>query len=318
MFLVMACQRSTTPTSMDNPVAPHTIQTGYIMLGKTGVGTTLKSAAPHNGTSRWLLSASPQGSQVVVPDNDGDTFTFVPDQTGTYLFIRFSETPDKQNTRTLYSIEIVDTKVTDSLIKHDGATSRCVSCHTIGEMSRNKNHIGADNECGTCHSINGWKPTIAFSHDDTLGFLCNECHDGKTARGKTSGHPITQQQCNTCHLTSSWTPQVDKVSRGSENAAATIAHKHKITDTHCVTCHDGMNASGKSAMHLATSDSCGTCHTQGGWRAVYRVNHASLFGSCTTCHASPSRHRAVHVVDAQETIEETIGHPYFDLTPPIT
>jgi hypothetical protein len=63
----------------------------------------------------------------------------------------------------------------------------------------------------------------------------------------------------------------------------------------CMTCHNGMRATGKSANHFVTAKSCDTCHRTTAWRPVMSYSHTSPFYrphnpgvTCMTCHKSNS------------------------------
>ena len=51
----------------------------------------------------------------------------------------------------------------------------------------------------------------------------------------------------------------------------------------CVSCHNGVTATGKQAGHPPTSERCEDCHTTVTWSNA-RFDHADVTGSCTSCH----------------------------------
>ncbi|MBV9913874.1 MAG: hypothetical protein JOZ93_14930, partial [Sinobacteraceae bacterium] len=54
----------------------------------------------------------------------------------------------------------------------------------------------------------------------------------------------------------------------------------------CVTCHNGVAATGKPRMHVASNSQCENCHTTNGWIPA-RFEHSALMPhTCTTCHDS--------------------------------
>ncbi|MGA9340873.1 MAG: hypothetical protein WBV61_00890, partial [Rhodanobacteraceae bacterium] len=55
------------------------------------------------------------------------------------------------------------------------------------------------------------------------------------------------------------------------------------TPTACVACHNGTQATGKSASHAPTSSSCEGCHSTGNWKVV-RYDHSLALGPCIGCH----------------------------------
>ncbi len=65
---------------------------------------------------------------------------------------------------------------------------------------------------------------------------------------------------------------------------------HQGLSSDCVTCHEeGTGVAGafpKKALHIASSDTCATCHiaSRDGFIAVHYVDHAEIFGGCSECH----------------------------------
>ncbi|WP_316227486.1 cytochrome c3 family protein, partial [Bradyrhizobium sp. SZCCHNR1047] len=59
---------------------------------------------------------------------------------------------------------------------------------------------------------------------------CANCHNGTTARGKSSNHLQTNLPCESCHT--------------STASFGGAAFKHAATDTNCATCHNGKTAMG--------------------------------------------------------------------------
>ncbi|WP_338353454.1 hypothetical protein, partial [Thalassolituus oleivorans] len=52
----------------------------------------------------------------------------------------------------------------------------------------------------------------------------------------------------------------------------------------CATCHNGTTATGKSASHIQTTESCDACHSTTSWITA-GFNHDSVVpGTCATCH----------------------------------
>jgi len=72
----------------------------------------------------------------------------------------------------------------------------------------------------------------------------------------------------------------------------TATPNDNCTDSHsfdiCVSCHDGIVASGKSTIHINTTNDCGACHAQypSLWIPVPAsvVDHTQVIGTCSSCH----------------------------------
>jgi hypothetical protein len=58
----------------------------------------------------------------------------------------------------------------------------------------------------------------------------------------------------------------------------------RVAGQTCLTCHDQASGLGKPASHLATSNSCDTCHATFAWLPVTRVDHSQVKGTCASCH----------------------------------
>ena len=52
----------------------------------------------------------------------------------------------------------------------------------------------------------------------------------------------------------------------------------------CVTCHDGLVATGKASNHPRTTNTCADCHGTIAWSPVIRIDHADVLGACVSCH----------------------------------
>ena len=155
----------------------------------------------------------------------------------------------------------------------------CVTCHD-GATSTGKppNHPNTTDNCEACHNTSTWLPLrLPFSHDEALD-LCSNCHNNVIATGKGPAHVVTPLECDNCHNTVAWIPA---------NAGGT-APDHSTFSGNCVTCHNGVDASGKNATHINSSDVCDACHQPfpATWRPLpaSAVNHTQTIGSCASCH----------------------------------
>ena len=62
---------------------------------------------------------------------------------------------------------------------------------------------------------------------------------------------------------------------------------HGGLTSNCIQCHTGsVNPTllGKPSTHIATSNSCQSCHTPVGFGTVAFVDHQEVFGNCSDCH----------------------------------
>ncbi len=52
----------------------------------------------------------------------------------------------------------------------------------------------------------------------------------------------------------------------------------------CSSCHEGTISTGKSAIHINSSDTCDDCHNSSAWSPVAQMDHGSVIGNCNSCH----------------------------------
>ena len=80
---------------------------------------------------------------------------------------------------------------------------------------------------------------------------CVSCHNGTLAQGKGPTHPATSDTCAACHTVLGWNPP--KVVDHTQIPLSIAGF--------CIICHNGVQAAGKPANHIATNLECGDCHT---------------------------------------------------------
>jgi len=76
----------------------------------------------------------------------------------------------------------------------------------------------------------------------------------------------------------------------------------RVAGSTCVSCHGAGSGIGKPASHIATTDSCESCHTTLAWLPVTRVDHLQVRGSCASCHngAAASGKGSNHIVSGND------------------
>lgn len=151
--------------------------------------------------------------------------------------------------------------------------------------------------CGTALAQNQPATDASFDHAKTGFFLgaqhlsarCESCHTQGVFRG-------TPRDCASCHRNTSrptatqfpvrhipTTQACDNCHRASVWNVVNFRHQG-VTKGTCLTCHNGIYASGKSATHQPTVRSCDFCHNTIIWTAT-RYNHDGVVpGTCETCH----------------------------------
>ncbi len=170
---------------------------------------------------------------------------------------------------------------------HTGIATNCASCHDGAQaMGKTSNHIPTTTTpCETCHTSTvtpGGFATWRMNHTSVATTSCATCHTGTYPNGR--GKPLPSHAtgskatgaCSLCHKsTSAWLP---------------AGMDHTGISTGCASCHDGVQATGKTANHIPTGTiACEICHTStvvpGGF-ATWRMNHTSVAAtSCATCHS---------------------------------
>ena len=157
-----------------------------------------------------------------------------------------------------------------------GTPRDCATCHASGSQfnatPKTPGHIPATNNCAACHDTNTFRPQVHFDHTEVLG-NCVSCHNGSLAQGEGPTHPATSQDCAACHTVLSWNPP--KFVDHTQIPLAMAGF--------CIICHNGSQASGKPANHIATSLECGDCHLTTTWASA-TFDHSGIRTGCFSCH----------------------------------
>jgi len=169
---------------------------------------------------------------------------------------------------------------------HSGfSPAECAGCHNgVTASGKLPTHINSTDMCASCHQPfpASWAPVAnsAVDHNEVLG-TCSSCHNGTTATGKGPTHIITNDECDTCHAVSAWIPASGGPGGGAPDHSSFLP-------TDCAGCHNGVNASGKTATHINSTDMCASCHQPfpANWApvAATAVDHGEVIGICSSCH----------------------------------
>jgi hypothetical protein len=157
-----------------------------------------------------------------------------------------------------------------------GTPRDCGTCHTTGSQfnatPKPPTHVPSTNNCAACHDTIAFRPAVHFDHVNVMGG-CVNCHNGTIAQGEGPTHPATTQNCQACHSVLAWNP-------------ATAVDHSQIPEAvagFCIVCHNGVQASGKSVGHIATSLECGDCHSTTSWLGA-NFDHTGITTGCYSCH----------------------------------
>lgn len=176
-------------------------------------------------------------------------------------------------------------------VDHSAFSGNCISCHdNVIASGKNASHINTTDNCDACHRTfpAPWVPVpvAEVDHNEVLG-ICSGCHNGTIAIGKGTGHVITTEECDACHVTApqGWLiPFTGGTGTGGGTTAPPPGTDHSSFVGSCVSCHNGVDASGKSPTHPLTSNLCDACHTETAWLPIFLVDHNQTVGSCVSCH----------------------------------
>src|ERR1700722_10147574 len=157
-----------------------------------------------------------------------------------------------------------------------GTPRDCGTCHITGSLfdatPKTATHIPSTNNCAACHNTISFRPDVHFDHAEVMG-SCISCHNGSIAEGEGPTHPATSQDCAACHTVISWNPPkfVDHTQIPLSVAGF------------CIICHNGTQAAGKPANHIATNLECGDCHLTTTWTGA-TFDHTGIASGCVSCH----------------------------------
>jgi hypothetical protein len=157
-----------------------------------------------------------------------------------------------------------------------GTPRNCGFCHvegsTFNATPKTPTHIPSTNNCAACHDTFAFRPDVHFDHREVLG-SCVTCHNGSTAQGKGPTHPATSDACDACHTVLSWNP-----TKAVDHTQIPLA-----VAGFCIICHNGTQATGKPAGHIATNLECGDCHLTTNWLGA-TFDHTGITSNCASCH----------------------------------
>ena len=170
---------------------------------------------------------------------------------------------------------------------------QCMACHngrqSAGRPPTHSSGFRATASCDSCHRSFTWLPA-SWNHIGVTPHTCDSggCHVVNANQYyKPANHQTTPYldrntfYCDECHNFVSWVP-------------ALFIHDRPSPVGVCMGCHDGSNAPGKSAGHVATTSDCNSCHTSTiswlGALGAMPANHIPFNAgvTCTACHPTPT------------------------------
>jgi hypothetical protein len=207
---------------------------------------------------------------------------------------------------------------------HTGVVTGCFKCHDgVSATGKSGAHLTTSNNCEACHNTIAWAPAH-FDHTASPITNCVDCHDGRRATGRSFAHFKTTNDCASCHVIAAWKPAKfdHNLALDLPNCFSCHDGNHPLalgkklghipssnicTDCHsntqnytswtnakfnhngivggCFACHNSVTATGKNKTHLATTDSCESCHAPGVNWATSKFDHTQTAGgTCASCH----------------------------------
>ncbi len=180
----------------------------------------------------------------------------------------------------------VFTTFSGTIMKHAAVRAMtCMSCHEIGMTWK------------TNTGVRLWVRDSANHHK---GVDCggSGCHSTRDKFGARRGAPLTPAQ-RAGNFTA--VPSLG----GGATLGRTAGFDHRrVVGSSCQSCHGAASGIGKPVTHIASSDSCGTCHTTLAWLPVSSVDHLQVKGSCSSCHnGSVARGKGTHHIASNNSCE---------------
>ena len=166
----------------------------------------------------------------------------------------------------LCHVPTVFTSFAGTIMKHAVVRAMtCVSCHEIGMQWKTNTGVRLWVRDGANH----------YKGQDCGGSGCHSTRDKYTAR---RGGPLGAAQ------KAGATGSAPALSAAASLGSSTGFNHRRVAGTACLSCHGPTSGIGKPASHIATSDSCESCHMTAAWLPVTRVDHMQAKGSCVSCH----------------------------------
>ena len=130
-------------------------------------------------------------------------------------------------------------------------------------------------DCSSCHNPSSWDggaQTRAAAKATTRGVVT-----AVVAAPNGAARPNAAEASNAV-------PAAIGSSRGiGTRGMVSAAVSHVGVTAGCVSCHNGVLASGKGSNHITGSNLCQNCHITAGWLPA-RFDHQGVTAACASCH----------------------------------
>jgi hypothetical protein len=160
----------------------------------------------------------------------------------------------------------VFTTFSGTIMKHAAVRAMtCMSCHELGMKWK------------TNTGVRLWVRDSAGHH---AGVDCggSGCHSTRDKFGARRGVAVTGTQ------KAGGATGVPALGGASALGRSAGFNHRRVLGSACLGCHGAASGLGKPTTHIASSDSCDSCHTTLAWMPVASVDHLQVKGSCSSCH----------------------------------
>jgi hypothetical protein len=149
-----------------------------------------------------------------------------------------------------------------AIVEHSAlpSTTRCDSCHVDGSATlvgkddkTNPAHLVTSLDCRSCHTTATFVGGT-WTHDSSSAGVCDQCHNGTDATGKSGTHFSTDFQCDVCHSTNGWAPTIF-----SHDPGGNYPGDHR-RDPGCSGCHGSIVTTPFVYPSAQYAPFCAACH----------------------------------------------------------
>jgi hypothetical protein len=194
------------------------------------------------------------------------------------------------------------------LLTDTGGT--CDQCHDATTLAfygvsnlqhrPNGHHVGQD--CNGCHGTNNWsnaqvRKTAAApaTTKTTVGIVANTGLVGRSVNSGLLSQSGVQLRGGLVAGGIAGSAALATGSTGATSMPGITRVSHAGVVANCFSCHNGVLATGKGPLHIASNNTCENCHTTLAWMPAH-FDHRGVTATCVSCHngvtapGKPTRH----------------------------
>jgi hypothetical protein len=199
------------------------------------------------------------------------------------------------------------------LLANTGGT--CDQCHDLASLvfygvsnlqhRPSPNHY-AGRDCNGCHGTNNWngaqvRKTAAApaTTKTTVGIVASTGIAGRSVNSgllSQSGVQLRGRGVLGGGIAGSAAlANGGAISTGATSMPGIMRVNHAGVVANCASCHNGVLATGKGPLHIASNNTCENCHTTFAWMPAH-FDHRGVTATCVSCHngvaapGKPTRH----------------------------